>query len=325
MKRWFGAMTSALVLWGTSLGVYAQEYPSKPMTWVVPLAPGGPADTLTRAIAQKVSEQLGTSIVIENLSGAGGTIGAARAARYPADGYHFLMGHLGFMAAAPALYKTLSYDPVGDFTGVMRFPDTPAVLLVPGSSTFESTHQLIDYARDNPGKINVGTAGVGSVSHLVAALFASENQLDVEMIPYKGNAPAMADLMADRIDVVFDQSNTSLSTVRSGNAKALGVGSREPLEQLPGVEPIDSVVPDFEATTWYGLYAPTGTPPEYLRKVEAAYLTVMQDAAFRDQLSSQGLLLLTPEEYRGESFEALTKSEIGRWAAVVQTAGIEPQ
>lgn len=304
--------------------VAADAYPSRPMNWIVPLAAGGPADTLTRAVADKLAAQMKATIVIENVAGAGGTIGATKAATQAADGYHFLVGHMGFMGAGPALYKSLRYDPVKDFTAVIRFPDTPAVLLVNKDSKYRTLDDFVRAARGGTTLV-FGTAGVGSVSHLVAELFASELGAKIQTVPYRGNAPAMADLMAGRLDAVFDQSNTAGASVGGGRVRALGVGTKSPMEQFPGVPPIANAIPGFEATTWYGLYAPTGTPEVALRTINEAYAKMLEDPALRAQLSDRGLHLLKDDEYGAVAFQALTEAEVKRWAKVVKAAGIPPQ
>lgn len=304
---------------------WADNYPARPLNWIVPLAAGGPADTLARTVADKLAGQLKGTIVIENVAGAGGTIGATKAASNPADGYHFVVGHMGFMGAGPALYKSLRYDPVKDFTAVVRFPDTPAVLLVGRDSKYRTLAELAQAARDSATGITFGTAGVGSVSHLVAELFASELGVKIQSVPYRGNAPALADLMAGRLDAVFDQSNTAGAAVAGGRVRALGVGTQGPMAQFPGVPPIASIIPGFEATTWYGLYAPAGTPDAVVRTINQAYLRMMSDPALQAQLSERGLHLLKRDEYGAQAFQALTGAEVGRWAKVVKAAGIPPQ
>ena len=174
---------------------HAQTWPARTVTWIVPFAAGGPTDAMARDIAEKVGKQIGQTVIIENAAGAGGTIGATKAARAQPDGYTFLVGHMGYMGAGPSLYKKLNYDPVKSFEAVFRFPDTPLVLLVGPSSPYKNAADLIAAAKANPGKINFGHAGVGSTSHLIAALFASKAGIEVTQVAYKGAAPAMNDLM----------------------------------------------------------------------------------------------------------------------------------
>jgi len=218
MRSALGGLSVLLAV--TAAGsAWADNYPARPLNWIVPLAAGGPADTLARTVADKLAGQLKATIVIENVAGAGGTIGATKAASNPADGYHFVVGHMGFMGAGPALYKSLRYDPVKDFTAVVRFPDTPAVLLVGKDSKYQTLADLVQAARNSATGLTFGTAGVGSVSHLVAELFASELGVKIQSVPYRGNAPALADLMAGRLDAVFDQSNTAGAAVAGGRVR----------------------------------------------------------------------------------------------------------
>lgn len=182
---------AVLALFVASAGAQAQTWPSKAIRWIVPFTAGGPTDAMARDIAAHVSTKIGQPIVIENSGGAGGTLGAGRVAQAAPDGYTFLVGHLGYMAAAPSLYAKLSYDPVKDFDAVFRFPDVPLVLLVPTSSPYKSASELIAYAKKNPGKVNFGNAGAGSMTHLVASLFKSNAGIDVVSVSYKGTAQAM--------------------------------------------------------------------------------------------------------------------------------------
>lgn len=318
---WMGVLALSLLHGGAARA----GFPERPMTWIVPLAAGGPTDAMTRSIAKRISEELNATILIENVTGAGGTIGAMRAASSPNDSYHFLVGHMGFMAAAPSLYKNLRYDPVKDFEAVIRFPDSPVVLLVPTQSPFRTASDLIEYAKANPGKVNFGTSGVGSMSHLAAELFAAETGVEIITVPYRGNAPAMADLVAGRLDAIFDLSNTALANVKAGWVRPLGVASKQPMEQFEGAPTLDSVIPGFEAVAWFGLYAPAGTAREHLELIEQAYLKALQDKAFETSLFDQGLQLLPPEDYRGSSLRYLTIHDAKRWAEVVRRANLQPQ
>ena len=304
---------------------HAQAWPAKPLTWVVPFAAGGPTDAMARDIADKVGRQIGQSIVIENAAGAGGTIGAAKAAKSAPDGYTFLVGHMGYMGAAPALYKKLSYDPVKDFDPVFRFPDTPLVLLVPKASPFQTAGDLIAAAKAKPGKLNFGTAGVGSTSHLIAALFEAKAGIDVTPVPYKGAAPAMNDLIAGQVDAMFDQSNTALPQVAGGRVRAIALTSLTPMaQQYPNVPPLaDKTLPGFEAATWYGLYAPKGTPKDVLQKVHAAYLKALADKDWLKKMADQGIHLLPEAQYAPEAFAKHTAAEVEKWRKVATDSKIQ--
>lgn len=303
--------------------VSAQAYPERPITWIVPFSAGGPTDTMARDIAEKVGKQLGQAIVIENTPGAGGTIGTAKVARAKPDGYTLLVGHLGYMAAAPALYKKLAYDPVKDFEAVFRFPDTPMVMLVNKESPYKTPADLIAFAKANPGKVNFGNAGTGSTSHLIGSLFASRAGIRVEQVPYKGVAPAMNDLMGGSVGVVFDQTNTALPQLgASGRVKALGVTSPQPMPQFPGVQAIASAVPGFEAATWYGLYAPKGTPKEVVITLHKAYMKALANKDWTAKMTSQAIRLLPEADYAPAALAKHTAAEVQKWAKVAQEAKI---
>lgn len=301
------------------------QWPAKSMTWVVPFAAGGATDVIARDIAQRVGEQLKQTIVIDNVAGAGGTVGSAKVAKAAPDGYTFLVGHLGYIGAAPSLYKQLPYRPAVDFVPVVRFPDTPLVIVVAANSRFRTLADLIDYARQNPGKLNVANAGVGSTSHLVGALFASRLGLKTTDVPYKGIAPAITDLIGGSVHVVFDQTNTALGYVAAHKVRALAVTSPAAMPQFPDAKAVAEFLPGFEAATWYGLYAPKGTPPEVIEAVHGAYLKAMSDQRWQDTLAAKGMRLLPAADYSPARLGAHTISEIERWSDVVRDAGIVPQ
>lgn len=303
----------------------AQAWPTKSLTWIVPFAAGGPTDAMARDIADKVGKQIGQPIVIENVAGAGGTIGAAKAAKAPADGYTFLVGHMGYMGAGPALYKKLAYDPVKDFEPAFRFPDTPLVLLVGKNSPYKTAADLIAAAKANPKKVNFGNAGIGSTSHLIAALFEAKAGIDVTPVAYKGAAPAINDLIGGQVDAMFDQSNTAMPQVQGGRLNAIALTSLTPMpQQYPGVAPLaDKTLPGFEAATWYGLYAPKGTSKDIVGKMHQAYLKALADKAWTARMASQGIHLLPEAQYAPDAFAKHTASEVERWRKVVADAKIQ--
>ena len=304
----------------------AAQYPERPITFVVPFAAGGATDTLARQFAERMSRGARNAIVIENVAGAGGTVGAAKVAKAKPDGYTFLVGHVGYMAAATGMYRQLPYDPVQDFDAVARFPDTPLVLICTRGGRVTSIKSLIDFARQNPGQLNIGNAGVGSSGHLVAALFASSVKADVAHIAYKGNVPAVTDIMGGRIDCMFDQSNTALPQVRGDKVIALATTARDRLPQMPEVPTLgESGLPAFEATTGYGIYAPKGTPREAIDWVLARFREAMADNAFTGKLVEGGYVLVKPELIGPEALASHTRSEVGVWKKVISDAGIPPQ
>ncbi|APW39673.1 3-carboxy-cis,cis-muconate cycloisomerase [Rhodoferax koreense] len=306
----------------TSLA-FAQTYPNKPISWIVPFAAGGPTDALARGIAERVSRELGQPIIIDNAPGAGGTVGAAKAARATADGYTMLVGHMGYMGAAPALYKKLAYDPVKDFEPVFRFPDTPLVLMVRREHPAKDIQGLIDFGRKNPDKLFISNAGVGSSSHLIAALVANSAGMKVTLVPYKGAGPALVDVIGGQVDGIFDQTNTALPQITEEKVRALAVTSKVRLPQLKNVPTLnETVLPGFEASTWYGIYAPKGTPKPVLDKVQQAYLKVMTDKSFTDKMAAQAIQMLPAQEYTGSALGKHTEAEVARWRAVAAKANI---
>lgn len=301
----------------------AQIYPTRPVTWIVPFAAGGPTDALARSVAERVGRELGQPIVIDNSPGAGGTVGAAKAARAVPDGYSMLVGHMGYMGAAPALYKKLNYDPVKDFAPVFRFPDTPLVLMVRKEHPAKDIKAFVEYGKANPDKLFISNAGVGSSSHLIAALFAASAGIKVSQVPYKGAGPALIDVIGGQVDGIFDQTNTALPQIKEVKVRALAVTSKARLPQLKDVPTLaETVLPNFEASTWYGIYAPKGTPQPILDKVQTAYLKVMADKAFTDKMAEQAIQMLASDQYTGTALGRHTEAEVKRWKEVAATTNI---
>ena len=308
------------------LAVLAQSYPDRPITFVVPFAAGGATDTLARQFADRIARGGPQPIIVENVPGAGGTVGAAKVAKAKPDGYTFLIGHVGYMAAAVGLYKHLAYDPAADFDAVVRFPDTPLVLIASSTGRFTKLQTLVDAAKSKPGSVNIANAGVGSSGHLVAALFASALGLDVVHVSYKGNAPALTDILAGQVDCMFDQSNTSLPQVRGGKVVALATTARKRLPQMPDVPTIDETfVPGFEAATWYGIYGPRGTPRAAIDWLVARFNEAMRDEAFTGRLVADGYVMIPAEQRGPDALAAHTRREIEVWKKVIKDAGITPQ
>ncbi|WP_336621884.1 tripartite tricarboxylate transporter substrate-binding protein [Variovorax sp. J22R115] len=319
-RRSFALLSLAFAAAGPTI---AAPYPERAVTWVVPFAAGGPADALARNIAEKVAEKLGRPIIIDNVGGAGGTIGAAKVARAPKDGYTFLLGHVGQMAAAPSLYKKLPYDPMKDFEPVLRLPDTPLLLLVGVNSPYKTAQQLVAAAKAKPGTINFGNAGIGSTSHLVGALFAQRAGIEVTSVSYKGAAPAMVDVVSGQVDAMFDQSNTALAQVLGGRVRAIVQTGARRLPQFADVPTVaEATIPGFSAVTWYGLYAPEGTPASVRAAMYSAYRKALDEPALRSRLVAQGIQLLPDEEYSADALRKLTADESSRWKGVIGRARI---
>ena len=319
------AVTGIACIAAGGSAAFAQAWPAKPITWIVGGVAGGPTDALARNVAQQVSLKLGQAIVIENIGGAGGTIATTKVVRAKPDGYTFLVGHVGYVAAAPSLYAKLDYNPVKDLEAIFRIPDIPGVVVVNPNAPFKTLPEMLAWAKQNPGKLNFGDGGVGSMSNLVAAMLASRAGVSITPVSYKGNAPAMLAVIGGTVDGMIDPVNTVLPQVRSGKVRPIAVTSRTPVVQFPGVPPVAELLPGFEGTVWFGIYGPKGTPKPVIEKMHQAYLEAMKDPAFTQKLVDQGMQLLPESAYAPAAFEAFTEAEVRKYQTVVKDANIQPQ
>jgi len=319
MKRFAAFLAFALVSASASA-----QYPSKPLKLIVPFPPGGSTDILARALAQKLGDDLGQPVVIDNRGGAGGTIGAEAASKAPADGHTIMMGHLGTLAVAPAIYRKLAYDPVKSYAPVALMALVPSVLVVnPQVLDVKSAAELIAYARAHPGKLTYGSGGMGSSSHLTTEYFKLATGTDILHVPYKGIGPMLADLVGGQISMGLNGAPAVMPYVNQGRLRALAVSSAKRLEALPMLPTLaESGVPGFEASGWYGIVAPAGTPRAAIDRLNAAVKKIVATPELKARLDAEGAQAAagTPEE-----FGAFIASEMERWGAVLRKAGIEPQ
>ncbi len=310
---------------GIALPAVAQNWPTRPLVWINPSAAGGPTDGLGRTISEPIAQLLGQPIVTDNVPGAGGTIGTTKAVRAAADGYTYVVGHVGYIAAAVTLYKQLPYNPVRDLEPVFRMPSMPGILVVNPDRPYKTMAEMIAYAKQNPGKINFGDGGVGTMSNLVAAMFASQAGIDVVPVSHKGNAPALLAVIGGHVDAMIEPPNTAMPQVRAGRLRAIGVTSTRPLEYLPDTPTVASLFPGFDGTIWFGLYGPKGIPRVARDRLHEAYLKVVDDPAFVLRMNEQGMQMLTPAEYAPEAFGAFTADEVRKYAQVIRDAKIAQQ
>lgn len=302
--------------------LHAQTWPAKPIHLVVPFTPGGTSDILGRAIGQKLQEAWGQPVVIDNVPGAGGSLGADRVAKSPADGYTLLMAHIGNLAVAPAIYPKLPYDPVKSFAPVAWVASVPNVLAVHPSVPAKNLQELIALARSKPGQLNYGTGGNGSAAHLATEYLKMESRTFMVHVPYRGTAPAVTDLIAGQIQLVFTGGPAVIPFVKSGQLRALAVSSNKRLEALPNVPTVaESGYKGFEADQWYGVAAPAGTPKDVVLKLNAQINLALASAELKNRLQAEGAIAMptTPE-----AFGALIAREIARWKPVVQAGNIKP-
>ncbi|HEY2257923.1 MAG TPA: tripartite tricarboxylate transporter substrate binding protein [Variovorax sp.] len=315
MKRhqFLQACFAALCLAASSASL-AQGYPTKPIRLVVPFPAGGATDLFARTLSQKLSEGLGTTLIIDNKPGAGGTIGSDIVAKSSPDGYTLLLATSSTHSIGPSIYPKLPYDPVRDFTPIAHVGDAPSIMLVPVDSPAKTVREWIDYAKKNPGKLNYGSSGNGTIVQLTAELFLSQAGIEVQHVPYKGTALAIPDLISGKIDVLFDALPTGMPHVRNGRLRALGVTSltRSPL--APDLPPVADTLPGFESNTWFGLYGPKGLPPEIVARVNAVANQALADPALRDKLAQLGI---SPSTGTPAQFASLVAADTAKWKKII--------
>jgi tripartite-type tricarboxylate transporter receptor subunit TctC len=303
--------------------VLAQAWPGRPVRLIVPFPPGGSTDILGRSIAQKLQDALGQPFVVENKGGAGGSIGATEAARAAPDGYTLLMGHIGTLAVNPSLYPDLAYDPMRSFAPVTLIARVPNVLVVNPGVPANDVRQLIALAKSKPGALRYASGGNGSAAHLAMEYFKLRTQTDIGHIPYRGTSPAVVDVIAGQVEMIMTGVPAVIEHVKAGKLRALGVSSRMPVASMPGVPTIAaSGVPDFEAIQWYGIVAPTRTPPAVIALLNAEIGRALQTPALKSRLDAEGAEAAptTPE-----AFGALIADEIARWKPVVEQSRMRPE
>ncbi|HZQ71868.1 MAG TPA: tripartite tricarboxylate transporter substrate-binding protein [Burkholderiales bacterium] len=301
------------------LGASAQGWPQKPVKVIVPFPPGGATDIAARLLGEPLSRMWGQSVIIENRGGAGGGVGAAEAAHAPADGYTLFFPSGSVMTANQHIYAKLNYDPEKDFVPVTNVVSGAQVLVVPASAPYKTVRDLLQALKAQPGKLTFGSAGIGSQVHLAAENFLYQAKADAVHVPYKGEAPGLASLVAGDITFMLANVAGAMSHINSGRLRALGVTSTTEVAQLPGVPPIAKAIPGFENSGWFGIVAPTGTPNDIIQKVYRDTKTALQDTTLKARLYAQGLVPVanTPEEMA----KAL-KEETALWQKVVRERNI---
>jgi tripartite-type tricarboxylate transporter receptor subunit TctC len=308
------------------VAVMAQAYPTKPITVIVPFAAGGPTDALARVLGQRMGEALGQQLIIENVGGAGGTIGVNKAAKATPDGYTLLFTHMGTLAVNIALYKSLPYDSLQDLDPIGLGGTNPMVLVVKKDLPAATFGEFITYVRANQKTVQYGMAGIGSASHLGGLMLNSMMRVEVLEIPYKGTGPALNDLVSGQFDYMVDQAVNVLPQIQGGNIRALGVSTKKRLPQLPDVPTIDaSGLPGYEVTIWNGFFAPAGTPKEIVAKVNQALLAALADPTMVKRLTELAVDLPTPQETTPEALTAQLKASIDLWVPAVKAAGVKPE
>ena len=300
-------------------GALAQDkYPSKPVTLIVPQAAGGANDAIARVIAQKLTEQTGQSFIVDNRAGAGGNVGTVAAARAKPDGYTLMLTADSSMVINPALYKSTGFDPIKDFEPVGTVATAGYVLAANPAFPAKNVAELIAMAKQQPGKINIGSAGNGTLNHLIGEMLGKATDIDLVHIPYKGSAAAVTDLVAGQVQVSVQSLPSSIAFIRSGKIKVLGVVNNKRLPALPDAPTIGETVKGFGTTPWYGVFAPAGTPKAIVTQLNAEIAKALESKDAQERLAGVGC---EPYKSTPEQFAQLVREDLPRWAKIVKASG----
>jgi tripartite-type tricarboxylate transporter receptor subunit TctC len=299
----------------------AQEFPAKPVTLMMPYAAGGPGDAITRIVGAGMSKVLGRQFLVENTAGAGGTIGSAKVAAAPPDGYSLLVMHLGH-AANTALYPNLRYDAIADFEPIGMIAESPMAFVARKDFPAANFRDFVAYVKANKEKVTYGHAGVGSASHLCGLLFFSAIETTVTTVPYKGTGPALNDLVGGQFDFMCDQTLNVLQPVGAGLIKALAVTTPARLAVAPDIPTAaESGLPGFQTAVWFAMYAPKGTPKAIIDKLAGALQEALQDPEVKGRLAASGAETVSRERAQPEALRAHLKAEIAKWVPLIKKAG----
>jgi tripartite-type tricarboxylate transporter receptor subunit TctC len=319
------AIAAVLILVAASSPYVAAEefYPNRPITMIVPFAAGGPTDILGRVIAQSIGPMLGEQVVVEDVTGAGGTIGATKAARAAPDGYTMVMGNLGTHAASLGIYQNLPYDPRTDFEPVILVASTPMVLVTRKTLPLHTLDEVIAWAKANKGTATMGSAGVGSISHLTLLLFNHLTGADLTHVPYRGLSEAINDLLGGQIDTLFDQVVTATPHILGDQENAIVVTIPQRAPSIPGVPSANEAgLPDLQTVAWTALFFPKGTPPAIVDRVNGAVQKAMADPMIQKRLAEIGADIPAPADRSPQALGKLVKSEVDKWVPLIKAAGV---
>ena len=312
----------AVGTFGIAASAQAQEYPTKAITLVVPFAAGGPTDTVARMIGASMGTRLKQTIIVENVAGAGGTIGANKVAMAKPDGYTLFLHHIGH-STAPSLYRKLPYNSIDSFEPVGLVTDVPMMLVARSNFPAKDLKEVVAYVKANKDKVSLANAGIGSASHLCGMLFQSAVGTEVTTVPYKGTAPAMTDLLGGQVDLMCDQTTNTTAYVKSGKIKVYGLSTKSKLAMMPEVPTMhDAGLPGFDVAVWHGLYAPKSTPKPVVDKLAAALQAALADPAVKQRFNDLGTEPVTAARATPEALRMYLKSEIDKWGPVIKKAGI---
>lgn len=323
LRRTVLAGMAASTAVGRASAQTAQTWPSKPITMVVPFAAGGPTDLMARIVGERMAKELGQQLIIDNTTGAAGTIAVGKVVRSPPDGYTISIGHVGTHVANGTIYKNLNYDLLTDLEPIARLPQNP--MLVVSSTPVPATtlKELVDYLKANPDKVPGGTAGIGSGAHLGALAFFAATGATYQLVPYRGTGPAMQDLIANQIQVMVDQSANSLPQVRAGKIRAYALTAKARSQAAPDIPTAAEAGYPMEVSIWHGLWAPKGTSKDIIARLNAAAVATLQDPDIRRRMEDLGQDIPTAAEMTPAAFASFHKEEYARWAKILQAANVK--
>lgn len=320
---WAGSLLVLSSLASVTPASAQDAYPSKPIRMIVPFAPGGAVDVVARIVAKGMSERLGQSVIIENRGGAGGGIGSDAAARSAPDGYTLLMGSTATMSINPSIYKTLSYDPIKSFAPVAMVAQAPHVIVVSSTAPFKTVDSLIEYAKTHPDAATFGSGGIGTPTHLAGEMFARQTGTKMRHIPYKGSGPALADLIGNQLTFQIDSLPAVLGFIKADRLRALAQTGSTRASSLPDVPTAaEAGLANFEVSGWFGVFAPVGTPPAIVNRLNTAIRATLADPGTRALLTQQGAV---PSGGSADQFGLQVRGDIERWAAIVKAANVQPE
>ncbi|MGY4308517.1 tripartite-type tricarboxylate transporter receptor subunit TctC [Bradyrhizobium sp. USDA 4369] len=320
------AVCAVLLAWvALAMPARADTYPTRPITVIVPFAAGGPSDAMMRILAEHMKRTLGQPVLVENVTGAGGSIGVGRAVRSKPDGYTVSFGHLGTHVANGAVYR-LGYDLVADLEPVVLLPSNPMIIVSKTNVPAKSLPELVAWLKSQPNPASAGTAGNGSGSHIAGLYFEQVTGIKLQYVPYRGTGPAMNDLVGGQIDLIVDQTSNAIGQVRAGTIRAYAVTDAKRLDSAPDIPTTDEAgLPGFHMTLWSGLWLPKGTAAEIVATLNAAAVAALNDPAVKSQLHNLGLQVPAPNQLTPEALGTLQRQEVAKWWPMIRAAGVVPE
>jgi tripartite-type tricarboxylate transporter receptor subunit TctC len=316
-------LAAFIAMFALSNGARAENYPSHPITVIVPFSAGGPSDAMMRILAERMKLTLGETVLIENVTGAGGSLGVGRTVHSAPDGYTVGFGHLGTNVANGAIYK-LGYDLLTDLEPVVLLPSNPMIIVSKNAVPAKSLKELLAWLKSRPAPPTAGTAGAGSGSHIGGLYFENVSGIKLQYVPYRGTGPALNDLIAGQIDVIVDQTSNSINQVRGGNIRAYAITADKRLDSAPEIPTTDEAgLPGFHMTLWSGLWVPKGTSKAIIAKLNAAAVDALRDPAARKQLENLGLQMPPKDQLTPEALGAWQKAEIAKWWPIIKAADVK--